>query len=384
MATSVAAKRRILLFLLLNITIFSFYAQSAESFIQKLEWMQVQNSTGYIVEIKNIDTENIKSYETKELFIEVSLPAGQYEYRVKALDFLNRPSSSSAWRPFTILKAVAPEVVIPETIIEKSRREKTVQIPVELNNIEDDSAVVFINTDTNEEVPGTIIHEETEDGVKTTAIELPQARYGNWKIKITNPSGITTETDEISIQKPVTPALPVINLFASLGYAQTFYIYNGELDFVFHEMSSVIPTTGAGQVQVAFLPFNYMGFTMGGEFQISAFSLGQNNVFYDLDLYVHTYSFLFVAQKNIIGQWLNLNLKLGPSIYTIIEDLTYKLDDKTVDRETAGLGFNLGASVVWIPTKHFYAEAGLAYVHYFIKDYPTGFVQPYINGGVRF
>ena len=58
------------------------YAESPK-FVQKVEWSSSRNAANYKVEIKSTDSGNENLvFTTTKTFVEFSLPAGSYKYRV--------------------------------------------------------------------------------------------------------------------------------------------------------------------------------------------------------------------------------------------------------------------------------------------------------------
>ncbi len=87
----------------------NLYAQE-KHFEQKLEWKEDANAFEYKVEVKNLSDGKITSYTTSENFMDLNLPAGNYQYRITVYDFLGRASDVSSWQGFEITKASVPTI----------------------------------------------------------------------------------------------------------------------------------------------------------------------------------------------------------------------------------------------------------------------------------
>ena len=183
----------------------NLYAQE-KHFEQKLEWKEDANALEYKVEVKNLSDGKITSYTTSENFMNLNLPAGNYQYRITVYDFLGRESDVSAWQGFEITKASNPLIQNIEkemdVIIDDAKK---ITIPVEIESVSKDSTVTLINTKTNEKVEGKILVDSISTSGKAevntaTRIEIPEIDDGEWKIVVENPSGLTTESGSIEIK----------------------------------------------------------------------------------------------------------------------------------------------------------------------------------------
>ncbi|MDD5930051.1 MAG: hypothetical protein PUC37_09660 [Spirochaetales bacterium] len=183
----------------------NLYAQE-KHFEQKLEWKEDINALEYKVEVKNLSDGKITSYTTSENFMNLNLPAGNYQYRITVYDFLGRESDVSAWQGFEITKASIPLIQNIEkemdVIIDDAKK---ITIPVEIESVSKDSTVTLINTKTNEKVEGKILVDSISTSGKAevntaTRIEIPEIDDGEWKIVVENPSGLTTESGSIEIK----------------------------------------------------------------------------------------------------------------------------------------------------------------------------------------
>ena len=195
------------------------FAQNTK-FEQKISWQIEKNASAYKVElVEKKEGAKPKFYNTEETFVKLSLPAGIYRYRVYAYDFLGRESSISEWTDFEILKAKTPEVKVASEKVEKTpgKNEKVI-IPVEVDSVTEESVIELVNTLTNETVSGKLVKDSSKDKEEFSKAEFENLTAGEWKIKITNPSGLQGESQIISIvekkepeKKAETPAVAATN-----------------------------------------------------------------------------------------------------------------------------------------------------------------------------
>ena len=135
------------------------YAQSSadgsvSKFKQRLEWSADKNALEYKVEIRS-GGKIVESFTTSDNFVNLNLPAGNYEYRVSVYDFLGRQQDVSAWQKFEISKANAPVFNNVEAAaeVDVSTGSKIV-LPVEVDNVAAGTSVTLVNVKTGEKIKG--------------------------------------------------------------------------------------------------------------------------------------------------------------------------------------------------------------------------------------
>ena len=178
-----------------------FAQTSANKFKQRIEWNADKNALEYKVEIRS-EGKIIKTYTTSENFVNLNLPAGNYDYRVTVYDFLGREQDVSAWQKFEIAKANEPvfKNIEQNVEVDVSSGGKIV-LPVEVDNVAEGASVALVNVKTGEKIKGSLVltggngKSETE---KASA-EFPKISSGEWKLVVENPSGLTSESPAISI-----------------------------------------------------------------------------------------------------------------------------------------------------------------------------------------
>lgn len=192
---------RFLLILVAAVFIFSgqdLFCQTKE-FKQKLMWQAEPNALEYKIEIQNVDdSSEFRTIETKDTFIEFSMPAGDYIYRIFAYDFLGREASVTEWMSFSILKAVKPEISLTDEIVNVNPAEnKPVEIPVNIEKITSESSAVVVNEETGEKLDGKIKIADKGDGFISGSVVVRGLTEGTWKVVVENPSGLATESESL-------------------------------------------------------------------------------------------------------------------------------------------------------------------------------------------
>lgn len=189
--------------ILLFALIFALPLSAQESrFKQKLEWEKDANALEYKVEIIGVSNSGInKTIKTEKTSVEFSMDAGDYKYRVFAYDFLGREASVTEWKTFTITKALKPKVNLKDTTVTvDGRKKRPVTIPVDVESITNETTLTFVNTETGEEIKGKINTEKNKDGtVSSKSVVFPDVSVGDWKMVVTNPSGLSTESEVVQV-----------------------------------------------------------------------------------------------------------------------------------------------------------------------------------------
>ena len=177
-------------------------------FRQRLEWSADKNAFEYKVEIRSGE-KTVKTFTTADNFVNLNLPAGNYDYRVTVYDFLGREQDVSAWQKFEISKANEPVFNNVEENVEVDvSAGKKIVLPVEVDNVAAGASVVLVNVKTGEKIKGALVLSGAEAGlaaagkseIKKASAEFPKISAGEWKLVVENPSGLSSESPAISVK----------------------------------------------------------------------------------------------------------------------------------------------------------------------------------------
>ena len=195
------------LFFILNAFILqnSLCVAEENRFTQKIEWKADKNAFEYRLELKDNESNKSTFYTTEKTYIELHLKTGKYSYRIFVYDFLGREAAVSKWKTFEILKASQPKIKtsVTEPIVIDDTGE--IELDVDIDGIAADSIVELVS----DSIKGNLVISSASTSAseigKASKVRFKDVRAGKWRLKVTNPSGLSSESDvTIEIQeKPV-------------------------------------------------------------------------------------------------------------------------------------------------------------------------------------
>lgn len=180
------------------------FAQSTDEttekiFTQRLSWKKAQNVFEYKVIIEKVDSDFVQEFLTPDTFVDFSLPAGNYRYKIITLDFLGRESKSTTFKNFSITKAQRPKVTLPSEQVAFGYTESNeLYISLPFERVSEASTVQIYNEDTNEIYTGSI---KMDPQNNACTIYMPEIPTGKYYFVITDPSGLTGKSDIFAVTR---------------------------------------------------------------------------------------------------------------------------------------------------------------------------------------
>lgn len=428
------------------------YAQQ-NRFVQKVEWEIEPNAYEYKVEIEllkltatdsnskdNKDNSEQKEDELKKVqvftttnnYIEFSYNPGLYRYRVFSYDFLGRECNVTEWVNFEIIKAYEPKFSDADTI-QPEKNKKNIEIHLDLEDVTEETQVVLVNTETQEEVEGKLTKNKKNPDEKIAV--FPFVDGAEYKLKITNPGGLTAESETMDFTNLETPDeraarekrlakeaeaerkrlekeaeaerkrlekeakeekkrlakeekeknrnkedyIPEKEVYFLLG-GGIFMPLNESYLFSYNNQYEYSP---AFDLKIGFMPFigknNRFGFELSGmysfvEYKTDSFSLTLPTEYVQLNL---------VYQLRFLHQKLGLSVRAGGSI-----DFTQRIKEIYGQKEEVTtipyFGWQAGLSFSYYPFNYLYLEIGVEYLSLFTGSNSTNVLFPMFNIGWRF
>jgi len=161
-------------------------------FIQRLVWRSSDYTARYEVVIERLENgrffHHLREF-TNSLYIELSLPPGNYRFQIIPYDIFERPGAGSAWRHIEVRLAVQPEMInaLPEIIIGDDGEIEGFIFVISGNNIVP-GAEFFIRSSDGEQTILEILNFDAEGNARIfISGRLPPGEY---ELIIRNPGGL--------------------------------------------------------------------------------------------------------------------------------------------------------------------------------------------------
>lgn len=207
---SISSLKKIILIFAFFISTGLLFAQT--KFVQKLEWKGDTNVLEYKVEIQNKAGQIISSVITEEYQVELSLVPGSYKYKITAYDLLGRQAQTTSWIPFEIFKANQPAIVHNQNLEALEEDGSTLILSVNIMDVTSGTKAELISSDNKTIIQGSLVLASgqvwTGSGggseIQTAvAAKFTNVTEGNWKLLITNPSGLYSESLPFEVKNVV-------------------------------------------------------------------------------------------------------------------------------------------------------------------------------------
>lgn len=200
-----STKKRLFLILLILISISTGFIFSEPNYKQKLEWKADSNVLEYKLEIQNKEGKIITSEIIKGNSYDLSLAPGSYKYKLVAYDMLGRESVTTNWISFDILKASQPEIKHQQNLEALKEDGSTLEVSVNVADVAAGTKAELINTQTGKKIEGTLVLAATAGAAESEVQNAVAARFkkveeGQWKLLITNPSGLSSESEVFEVK----------------------------------------------------------------------------------------------------------------------------------------------------------------------------------------
>ena len=205
-------KKLLILFILLN-CIFQAFGQEGENyflqdttegavFIQRFSWNENPNVLKYefIMEkqTRKDRWEQIEHKETTSNFIDLSLSAGKYRYKLILYNYLELVELETEWIPVDIIKAYQPKIssVSPSTVYIEENPDGIFSISG--SELRDEATFVFKSGPKS--VPAIVLNKNAHNSNVKLQFPLESLDSGKWTLVVTNVGGLKDSYENIKIQ----------------------------------------------------------------------------------------------------------------------------------------------------------------------------------------
>jgi hypothetical protein len=208
-------------------------------FIQRLSWsggtyalhceiiIEREEGAGYVDFLDKFTNGN---------FFDISLPPGNYRFRVIPYDILGKPSEASRWAEFKVYNAVKPEIYKPEEELEYYNDNQGSKFEFNGRNIEPDAQVYFVNSKGEYIFPSEIIR--SDDGSSLlVAFDKNQLVDGEYEVFIINPGGLETSLGGIDYKTYREKSFGLMHYIFGVSFMPSFQVFGGNFGserFLFH------------------------------------------------------------------------------------------------------------------------------------------------------
>ena len=182
--------------------VFAFPLFAEDSFPQKIEWKSNANALEYKVELQNLSTGKTQSITTEKTSTELDLPPARYRYRVHAYDFLGKEAGVSSWTNFEVFKASKPKINKIERKLQVPKDGGSIGISVDIADVNKNSKFELVNESLNGIISASDKMNMGQSSSETDSIshlDFKNVPPGNWRLRVTNPSGLSSVSDIIVV-----------------------------------------------------------------------------------------------------------------------------------------------------------------------------------------
>ena len=363
---------------------------SGKLFFQRLTWEKAEFADTYTIFLErkreglDIFTEVFKREQpASRVYLDISVPPGEYRFRVQSFNVLGMLDSETEWDYFTILEARYPSIVefeprafyfdrLSPRILSLVGENLLPEAEIYLENMtladEDGSPLVLR--------PSEIVRNQLGENARLVFVE-EDLLAGRYEIVVINPGGLATRAGifTVAMAKP-------FDINVSVGYSPMLTLF-GRTD---HFLNSVFAPLGFS-VRASFVPFKlsfgYFGFELGADWAFLKSKLNKM----ETQAHLATVNVDFLFQYWLYKKKLALNSRAGVGIAGLFDYhfIYTDTDKKSPDSyNTMAFSLNTGASLQWLFFKQLFIEGGVDLLFITHREIPMGFVRFGIYVGYQF
>ncbi|MDR0448208.1 MAG: hypothetical protein LBH07_06025 [Treponema sp.] len=352
--------------------------------IQRLAWNGDENTLRYRVLVEKEEEKEYREVLQEFIataFIEVSLPPGQYRFRVVPYDYLNQPGEGSGWVIFEILSVPVPVLENVFPVLFYLDNDTVHEIYISGKNLDNNTEISLrhIGGNLGDETVSPVGMQIISQGSRIRLyFDNKQLAPGNYEIHVrnlwrreTSMGGITfaypeSMNEESTAHPDPEETFKYIKPFIisfSAAWMPLIPVYGEEKPFYSR-------TLDGSSHRLALIDQKPDLFNFGLELAVSWHTTGtseENSLHHDASAELN-----MLFRKWLPGRRIALTFRIGAGLFFLPDN-----------QEKTGLHTNLGTSFLWLALEHLYLEAGLDYKHLFTG---TGFgcFRPWIGLGWQF
>lgn len=371
--------------------------EGGQEFVQRLSWEPIKSILYYDVLLErmtdgrkatkkiaaadesdsdNAEFEEFLHFQTTETFLETTMPAGKYRWRISVCNLLGKIKVSSDWTYFEVLKAYRPEITLISPSIIYLEEKNDGIFTLTGKNLFQESRFVLQRSGSGDRQTGEIKKMGDTGRKADILVDIDALDSGSYFFHVANPGGFAAEAGPITVRFK-----KMIDFDVSVGYALPVSLY--EQIFPTYLNTYVFPRSFAARL--TFIPFKrkigYFGFGLSAAYsrvdsKFDAYSIDGNmtNLFGN-----------FVYQRPLIKQRLMFEAHGGVGSF-IFSNIRYHFANgiNSVPLNTINIALDAGAAVQFYVLKRLYLDVCLDYAHAFLKDVQQGLLFPSVSVGWQF
>ncbi|UTC65326.1 fibronectin type III domain-containing protein [Treponema sp. OMZ 788] len=347
-------------------------------FYQKLSWESVEGIMHFEFELEKKEKNGkwliVNKKKLKKNSIEVSLPHGNYRYRIKVINLLGQVDAVSADRYFDILAAYQPETssVSPDAIY--FDEEYTNIISLTGKNFREETAFT-LQKEGSSPIEGKIVELSPDGTTAKISFNMLRISPGQYHVVVTDPSGLkdSKQTLVFRFQKP-------IDIYLSGGYAFTGFAGNQ----LFKQYLKKDFAALSGILRASFVPikrsYGNFGFNITG----SGMYLKNKEEVYTLSSGFILTGIQAVYMKPIIRRLLNFDAHVGLGAAFMVNTKFVFPELKSPSYWYWGPAINFGTALQVYAYKKLYFELNVDHIIPIRTGFPKYIIQPSLSVGWEF
>ena len=355
--------------------------------VQRLSWESLDDILGFEFELAQQDRKTkvwrvIDKRTVKTNYADVSLPPGDYRFRVRVINLLGQKEDASAYRNFAIRIAYQPEVttVSPHVINFDELEEQTLTITGK--NFHEETSFTLTNDFSGSVLHGTIVELKDNGTHAVVAFEFMKANPGTYTFAAVDPSDLSAEKEDIvfRFQKP-------IDIFISADYFFNGFIGNRILAKEDYFNTNIAPL--AGGIRLTVVPikrfYGNFGFNLTGsgtylKNKVNGYTLSAGMLFAQLNA---AYFYPIIKHRLVFDAHTGFG-----TMFLVNTQFAYNTTEKLTSEKAWywGLTFNVGTALYVYVYKKLYVEINVDHVIPIRKGngFPKYIIQPQLGIGWEF
>jgi hypothetical protein len=368
--------------------------------IQRMDWPAADDVLNYelVIEKKNETPSGdgftqILDMKTETNSAELSLPPGEYRYRIIVYDLLGRSGPVPGWARLTIFPALKPEILsVKPSSVSVQDALSGVTLHVLGNNLAENAEIIFSAVEGGEGGMEQILldrdsYRPDKDGKNARLILDGLAlKEGAYNIVIKNPGGISsvwrnfTVTDSPRVETPVPDKKSTFETTSAAGYAPLFPV-SGD----FNSLVDNIPFYVGAMLRLGISTKNKPYGIFGVETEAYWHRLSGDNGSFTVSGHLINIQLNLLYQKRIFREKAAVNVRLGGGFAYIVDmQLRNNTDVFLLNAEILMPMAAVSMSFTWFFIPPLFLELGAGYAHVFSSDASqSAYIRPFCCLGFK-